>query len=167
MLPAVVLTTEGGIMNINRGILALPIALLLLSCAASSNLPANSQPSPADMEAARSAKKPSTQKAAEKAVIKYFARTLKDPDSAHYTFLSPANGIVNIGGPLAPAKYESGWFLCGTINAKNSYGGYVGQRAFFVHFAQAIPDVVDDGAMDSGEYNIVANWCQKLYGHAP
>jgi len=44
---------------------------------------------------------------------------LKDPDSARYrrTFLS---------------EWTAGRFaLCGEVNAKNSYGGYVGYRRFY------------------------------------
>lgn len=39
---------------------------------------------------------------------------LKDPDSAHF-------------GPLAPGKSGA---VCGTVNARNSFGGYAGMRAF-------------------------------------
>ena len=50
------------------------------------------------------------------------ADRLKDPDSAKFT------GMVFStvgGGP---------WALCGSVNAKNSYGGYVGKKQFFVYW---------------------------------
>ena len=49
--------------------------------------------------------------------------TLKDPESARYQFLnSPKSGWSSFGG----VKY--GYVVCAYINAKNSYGGYVGNR---------------------------------------
>lgn len=45
----------------------------------------------------------------------------KDPSSAQW------RGIVVSGNPIN----ERGWFLCGEVNAKNSYGAYIGFRRFF------------------------------------
>lgn len=45
---------------------------------------------------------------------------LKDPDSAKFT--GPNRGKVNTGS----------W--CGYVNAKNSFGGYVGDKSFIVMF---------------------------------
>jgi hypothetical protein len=50
-----------------------------------------------------------------------FVRTLKDPDSRK---------IVYQGNPY-------GSLVCGTVNARNSYGGYVGQQLFSAYFSQA------------------------------
>jgi len=44
-------------------------------------------------------------------------RTLKDPSSAEFTNL-------RIGA------FEGGKLVCGNVNAKNSYGGYVGVKPF-------------------------------------
>lgn len=59
----------------------------------------------------------------ERIIKDYAAITLKDPSSAQYTFLNePKRAFNGIGG----AKF--GWVVCANINAKNSYGGYVGTR---------------------------------------
>jgi hypothetical protein len=52
--------------------------------------------------------------AAAKAVVE---RKLKDPLSAQWT-------------NLFKTKTKEGEFICGAINSKNSYGGYVGARGF-------------------------------------
>lgn len=46
--------------------------------------------------------------------------SLKDPESAQFTGLYAATRIDGGGPPV----------LCGFVNAKNSYGGYVGKKAF-------------------------------------
>jgi hypothetical protein len=50
-----------------------------------------------------------------------FARTLKDPDSRK---------IVYQGNPY-------GSLVCGTVNARNSFGGYVGQQLFSAYCSPA------------------------------
>jgi len=50
-----------------------------------------------------------------------FVRTLKDPDSRK---------IAYQGDPY-------GSLVCGTVNARNSYGGYTGQQLFVAYFSQA------------------------------
>jgi hypothetical protein len=63
------------------------------------------------------------------------AERLKDPDSAKFTKLRVAN---NNGQQL----------VCGSVNAKNSYGGYVGAKDFYVLWADdsgAAPEVYVDG----------------------
>ena len=53
----------------------------------------------------------------------YMQATLKDPDSARYQFLNPPKtGWNGFGGK------KFGYIVCAYINAKNSYGGYVGNR---------------------------------------
>ncbi|PTA87453.1 hypothetical protein CWM66_26355 [Kosakonia sp. H7A] len=47
-------------------------------------------------------------------------QTLKDPDSAKFnSYYRPFGDGVG--------------YICGTVNAKNSYGGYVGNRNYYVH----------------------------------
>jgi hypothetical protein len=45
--------------------------------------------------------------------------TLKDPESARFTDLRS----FNLGGSLV---------VCGYVNAKNSFGGYVGKKPFYI-----------------------------------
>ena len=63
---------------------------------------------------------------------------LKDPDSRKIEILSqPIGGLV-----------------CGTINAKNSYGGYVGKQRFFVSF-DASKKVHEAMILDTRSFNTI------------
>jgi hypothetical protein len=56
-----------------------------------------------------------------------FATSLFDPYSAVYSFTqTPFRGYA--GNAVDGAKI--GWIVCGTVNAKNRMGGYVGARPF-------------------------------------
>lgn len=58
-----------------------------------------------------------------------FATSLFDPYSAVFSFTrTPTKGYG--GSPVAGAKI--GWIVCGTVNAKNRMGGYVGTKPFVV-----------------------------------
>lgn len=70
------------------------------------------------------------QKSKERLTAKY-----KDPGSAQFTNLV----VVT----------QNGWksALCGSVNGKNSYGGYVGARKFFVHWwGDSEPEIWTEGA---------------------
>jgi hypothetical protein len=49
-----------------------------------------------------------------------------------------------------------GWFMCGDMNAKNSYGGYTRYKTFIVHFEEENPEEVDFSYTDID--------CSMLYG---
>ena len=102
---------------------------------------------------------PGLRAAAEKAATAYITGQLKDPDSARFKFtLSPAYGVVNMSG-----RRHSGYFLCGEVNGKNSYGGYTGFKPFIVIYSDATYRAASDGAIDSGNYSIVSGWCGQVY----
>ncbi|KHE04764.1 MULTISPECIES: hypothetical protein [Citrobacter] len=46
--------------------------------------------------------------------------TLKDPESAKFESFFHSSG-------------ENDGYVCGTVNAKNSYGGYTGKKKFYVY----------------------------------
>lgn len=57
----------------------------------------------------------------------YIKATLKDPDSAKFTWLNdPKKGWYMWRG-----KTKYGWVVCVAVNAKNSYGGYTGNKAYY------------------------------------
>jgi hypothetical protein len=62
----------------------------------------------------------------EQIVKDYFSKFLFDPYSAVYTF-----GTIERGYDRSN-KLEFGWIVCGTINAKNRMGGYVGAKDYSV-----------------------------------
>jgi hypothetical protein len=75
---------------------------------------------------------------AAKAVIE---RKLKDPMSAQWT------GLFKV-------KTKEGEFVCGAVNSKNSYGGYVGSRGFIFDVRFNTATIMLSGASDpdySGE----------------
>lgn len=69
------------------------------------------------------------QEDAEKAVKSFFDIYLKDPDSAKYSFGTVYRGYM-VGSVFEGRKIEAGFLLDVTVNAKNSYGGYVGAKPY-------------------------------------
>lgn len=68
---------------------------------------------------------------------------LIDPYSAVYTFdVGPKRGWWTVGG-----QRVHGYFICGTLNAKNRLGGYVGRKPYWVF--------VRDGRALAHEYRVV------------
>lgn len=61
----------------------------------------------------------------EQIVKTYYGTTLKDPDSAQYRNISSPRQYW-LGDRFTGAKY--GYLVCVTLNAKNSYGAYVGYK---------------------------------------
>jgi hypothetical protein len=137
------------------------LALVLLAGALSGCADLTSQePTPQELSKADRAKPPASEQSAQAAVVRYFAPKLK---SAHYTFSPAANGVAILDDDTSGTTRVSGWFMCGTINAKNSYGDSV-DRTFFVHFDPPTGTTVVDGTVEAPDTSIVAGWCQKLYG---
>ena len=62
-----------------------------------------------------------------KADIKaYMSDQLKDSESARYRFDEPQKTVCNKGALSGGKVAWNGWVVPFTVNAKNSYGGYVG-----------------------------------------
>lgn len=116
------------------------------------------QPRPEEIAAGQRAIKPTSQDAAENAVVEYFSHELKDPQSAQYKFMKPTNSYF-----VESNIRLFGWFMCGTVNAKNSFGGYVGAKTFFAHFDPNNPNNLAVGTIDN-KYGTVAEWCRRIYG---
>ena len=88
------------------------VVLFLVSCA--------SLPTPEQAATANYGSYPNNY---EDIVKDYFASTLKDPDSVKYQFISTPKQFW-LGNRFEGAIF--GYLVCATLNAKNSYGGYVG-----------------------------------------
>jgi hypothetical protein len=78
---------------------------------------------------------------------------LRDPQSAQFEW---PHGFA-LSSALSPGAAR-GWFTCGSVNARNGFGGYSGRKAVMV--------VVDNGRVtwldiDNGPYHPVANSCAK------
>ena len=75
-----------------------------------------------------------------------FAKTLRDPYSAVYEFQTPKmgyayNGLIHGGG------YTFGWIVQVGVNAKNGFGGYVGEQTYYFMFER---DQWEDITMSMG-----------------
>ena len=70
----------------------------------------------------------------------YCSQFLKDPYSAQYTFSIPSADYVRKGLIFGGAIEAAGWRVNVGLNAKNSFGGYVGetQYAFFIRDGKVI-----------------------------
>lgn len=68
----------------------------------------------------------------------FIERTLRDPESARYRFgtLTKAYGAYGVWNYSTP---WSGYLLPVEVNAKNSFGGYVGFKPYVVFFHQGEP----------------------------
>lgn len=80
------------------------------------------------------------------AIVKaYYGATLKDPGSAQYrTITDPVQFWLGVRGTQAGVY---GYLVCATVNAKNSYGGYVGFKTDALLIRDgAVVRVMKDGA---------------------
>lgn len=61
----------------------------------------------------------------EEAERAFILSMLKDPDSARFKFVKPTRGVSHyFGDPILA------WYSTVYVNAKNSFGGYVGERPY-------------------------------------
>jgi hypothetical protein len=78
-------------------------------------------PTQQELEVANYGSPPRNYKAS---IMSYMGAILKDPESARYGFYgAPVKGYMG-------ASRKFGWIACATINARNSFGGYVGARKY-------------------------------------
>ena len=68
-------------------------------------------------------------------IRKWFSTRLKDPYSAVYTFSQPQKGYqAKAPVPFGPGGYWLGYRVDVMVNAKNSFGGYVGAKKYTFWF---------------------------------
>lgn len=77
---------------------------------------------------------PVSQESAESQAKEYLSRRLKDPYSAVYEWQRVDTGWVK-APPILGGGIDAGWVLKGTVNAKNSFGGYVGAKPYQFMFS--------------------------------
>lgn len=85
-----------------------------------------------------------TEAEATAALHTHLERTLKDPDSVkQFRVLTPPTWAVWTGTGQWARSLDGGWMICYELNAKNSYGGYIGLQkrgiAFESHQGRLIP----------------------------
>jgi hypothetical protein len=111
-------------------VLAMLAGIMLAGCAA---------PSPSEMASADYGAYPDNY---QEVVQNFMAATLKDPGSAQYNFIG---GPMRAWNGLGGRAY--GYAVCVNINAKNSYGGYVGYHLnyFLIHDGRVVKSISGSG----------------------
>lgn len=84
------------------------------------------------------------------------SKKLKDPDSALFRGLFLTQEPSEVEGKTYLVDY-----VCGEVNAKNSYGGFVGYRRFVVVSEGAFLDSDESSAHDAFEGAVWARHCQN------
>ena len=71
---------------------------------------------------------------------------LKDPDSAIVNIVGQPKAMVVNQVPMM-FNGGAGWGICAEVNAKNSYGGYVGYKRYFILWSNGqVLDFLDEMA---------------------
>ena len=104
-----------------------------------------------------SAVAPKSQKDFERIASDKIKERLRDPDSAKFTFRPYKLGAVQIGRSTEP-----GYYMCGTVNAKNGYGGYTGAKDFYVRLEANSATAVDSWFLDDSRFQIANDVCSAL-----
>ena len=110
-------------------------------------------------EAARAALRPASESAAQQAVVAYFAAQGAAGVPSGYAFNPVVNGIVR-----AESLSEAGWFMCGNTSGAAAPGKAGRILPFIAFFDPSKPDVIRDGSIESGNFELVSAWCRQLYG---
>ena len=76
--------------------------------------------------------------------------SLRDPDSAKFSDVTAHRSPVGTGASPAPIQ------VCGTVNSRNGFGGYVGPRRFIVTDGTGV--AIIDPAGDGGNEVFEALW---------
>ena len=82
-----------------------------------------------------------------------FAGILIDPTSPIYQFDEPRRGYTR-EAPMFNTQQRFGWRVCGTVNSRNRFGGYVGSVPFFVLFQGNRIEEMIIGRITTNEYGI-------------
>ena len=98
-----------------------------------------------------------------------FATTLIDPTAPIYRFDPPKKGYT-AGSRMHGTEQAFGWTVCGTVNSKNRFGGYVGSVPFFVLFRddqivfRRIGEVATNNYNFSIDNSAITNSCNRSVG---
>lgn len=84
----------------------------------------------------------------EQTIKSSFEQTLKDPESARYRIGKPVKAYRNTGLFYGGNISWSGYLVDVQVNAKNSFGGYVGFKPYIVLFSEERIFKVLEGGLD-------------------
>jgi len=68
------------------------------------------------------------------AIKSYMETKLKDPESARYRFSPPRQGWAKEPPWAFSGPEHTGYFVLADVNAKNSFGGYTGEKPYLFVF---------------------------------
>ncbi|MGM3225707.1 hypothetical protein [Dickeya zeae] len=71
-----------------------------------------------------------------KQIYSYCSFALKDPYSAHYSFMTPYKGYLEKDSLTSKNKVTFGWVVPVVINAKNGFGAYMGKHKMLFVFSE-------------------------------
>ncbi|GAB7215880.1 hypothetical protein OS42_24910 [Dickeya oryzae] len=71
-----------------------------------------------------------------KQIYSYCSFALKDPYSAHYSFMAPYKGYLEKDSFTSKNKVTFGWVVPVVINAKNGFGAYMGKHKMLFVFSE-------------------------------
>lgn len=87
--------------------------------------------------------------------------SLKDPGSAQVENLRGPSRVTMKGSMLGPPQY--GWGICANVNAKNSFGGYVGFRPVAMIWRDGRVLTTAGGSNNSIDNALAQGICQYVY----
>jgi len=106
-------------------------ALLISTGALFSGCAIHTPPTQAVIDAADHGIEPSEDEV-KKLVNVYLEATLKDFESARIKNIKKEKGYRMLSSIANGSAHEFGWFVTFEVNAKNSYGGYVGYKPYSI-----------------------------------
>lgn len=74
----------------------------------------------------------------EQRIKDYFSNILRDPYSAQYRFHKPFKGYTNKAPIQGGGVDKFGWIVRVWVNAKNAFGGYIGEKQYMFFFKNGI-----------------------------
>ncbi|MCB4228109.1 hypothetical protein [Mannheimia haemolytica] len=119
-------------------LLSISVGISLTGCMVAPSQPLPPKPIPITLEEAKLKDFGSYPSNYEKMVKAHFSETLKDPDSVKYKEITKPKKVANT---ITRKEY---YLVCATLNAKNSYGGYVGNKTYDFHFKNGKIEYVNE-----------------------
>lgn len=119
-------------------------------------------PTAAELTYRDKAIKPPTVEMAQEAAAAAIRASLIDPQSAQFEFQPPVRSTYTSG-----LDRHFGWLMCGLVNSKNRFGGYVGRRPFIVAFSPNDPSSAALLRIAEEDYEFyVTGDCEAIYSEA-
>lgn len=138
-------------LGINKGVLMKMLKLVILVAALPLLQSCATQISPERIASADYGSPPPENY--EQLIKDHFNKILIDPTSPIYEFDKPRKGYTKQSS-MFNTQENFGWRVCGTVNSKNRFGGYVGRVPFFALFrGERVVELIS-GEITDNKYGI-------------